>query len=409
MKKIQKNSKKKAIMPGKKRTSRLEAKKIASSPALSLAFVILGTAYLLSLTATGNQLVSSQLSNNQLSGHSLCSKHGKYIFSNEATSKAGAVKSPIRNNAAFSYVTGKASSGQISVKVTVIDSNEINFSARLADDNSSIFLYWGNYLADNYSIYATSNLTAGFPPAPLASGITSMNYTDTTAGGYSKRYYKLSYWRNGIEYFRPTILGKFTIALERSTLTPGEIEMNTVSFPLVPFNISVQAIANQAENGDVISTYNRTRSPPAYDSVMKFSTGWSGDFSEINVLRGYDFTIVGNPYNITLIGKVPEGMATVELMHSTLTPGEIEMNSIAWNSAYKNCEINKTLYNITSVGDVISTYDRYSSPPKYISIRRFASGWFGDFNCFEPGKGYSFTIVASAYNFSYNRSRSSWS
>jgi hypothetical protein len=301
-------------------------------------------------------------------------------------------------------VTGKVSATG-TIRFTIkYELSTINFSARLADDNRSVILEWSNYSADNYSVYATDNITRGFNYSdPLVNESTNLSYYDSQAGEYMQRYYQLGVWENYSERVLDTTVGKFNILLEASTLTPGVVELNSVSFPLLPTNATIANVLRNGRVNDVVSTYNTTRLPPAYDSVQKFDVGWFGQFSEFRPGRGYDFTIVTNRYNLSVVGEVPTGSYTAELRACSLTPGDIEMNSIGWSSVYTKCNLDVLLGNTSNDGDVISTYNPYRIPPAYDSIQKFPGGWFGQFSCFEPGKGYTFTIVGTGYNWTYDR------
>jgi hypothetical protein len=301
-------------------------------------------------------------------------------------------------------VTGLVSSSGTVTLTIVLPLSSVNFTADLEYDNASVLLSWSNYTADNYSVYATINMSAGFNYSdPLASGLIVLEYNDTNASAYMQRYYALGVWNNGTEQVLDTNVGKFNILLEAASLTPGQVELNSASLPLLPDDPSIGNILRNGDVNDVISTYNTSRTPPAYDSIQKFPMGWFGQFAYFLEGRGYDMTIVGARYNLTIVGTVPTGDYTAELKSCSLTPGDIEMNSVGWASAYTKCDLNTILGNTSNVGDVISTYNPYRSPPAYDSIQKFPGGWFGQFSCFEPGKGYTFTIVGTGYNWTYSQ------
>lgn len=294
-------------------------------------------------------------------------------------------------------------SGTVSLTVVQPPTDD-DFRAYLADDDETIIVTWPNFTADMYYFFITDNISQGFDYAnPDASGPALFNYTDNTAKDVQQRYYSLIVEKLGNNFTLDKVVGKFDIPIYHSTQIPGDVEVNTISFPLEPYNKSIQNIFRWSSPFDTIMTYNPLKMPnPGFDGVILAGI-WFGDFDEINVTKSYWLGIVDTPYNLTIVGAVPEDPISVHIYNSTQIPGEIEINTIAYHSVYYNCNLSSILYSNVTDGDTVMTYNPEKLPnPGFDGVIYFNPTWMGQFSCLEPGKGYTFGIVGQEYDWEYD-------
>ena len=309
-----------------------------------------------------------------------------------------------------SKVTGRASATGLVQFTVVTPITDINLSAYLHQDNSTVVLTWANMSQDNVSIFITNNISEGFNYGnPNVTGLTGFSWSDPNAYKVQQRYYKAGVWNNDVFTLIDSTMGKFDIPIYHSTQIPGEVEFNTISLPLRPSNLSLNNIFRWSENGDSIGTYNPFKAPdPGFDSSLYFSgLGWWGDIVEINVTKTYWLGLVDTAYNLTVVGEVPTEHIKVHLYRSTQIPTEVEFNTVGWHSVYKRCNMTAVLgpgsANVTD-GDVIAVYNPFKTPdPGFDSSIYFSGlGWWGEITCLEPGKGYTFGIVQNEYDWEYD-------
>ena len=310
-------------------------------------------------------------------------------------------------------VTGKASATGI-VKLSIrYPLSSLNFTAILADDNESVFLSWKDYLVDNYSIYATENLSAGFNYSdPLAEGLTVFNYTDSNARNYQQRYYKLSIWENGTETTASETVGKFDIPIHFADGNPAGYELNQVSLPLIPNNLSFDNIVRWGTNGDIVLRFNTSdlgATFEGWETNLKAGGQWIHQFDFMSNLEGYVFIGVQNPYNLTVVGGVPEGDVTVPMQTVSGNPAAYEMMLLGWNSLKTNCNLEGALnttippgtviwFNTTDIGGTYEGWDTY-----ILLFNGTDWDWFPSGGCMRPDRGYRFLSIGAPYNWTYDR------
>jgi hypothetical protein len=269
-------------------------------------------------------------------------------------------------------------------------------------------LRWRNVPHDNFSIYITDNISESFTwGIPNVTGLNTNEWNDTNASDAQQRYYKVAIWNSGVEYTSNETVGKFEIPVYVADQIPTHVEFNTISFPLRPTNTSVRNIFRWSQPGDTVTTYNPLKAPdPTFDGAVYLGNDmWFGDFSEINVSKGYWLGVVSVPYNLTVAGTVPSDNISIYLYQSTQTPGDVELNTAAWHSAYKICNLSSVLSPSASDGDTIMIYNTFKAPdPGFDGAQYIMAlpGWFGQLDCLEPGKGYTFGIVNTPYTWEYD-------
>jgi hypothetical protein len=287
------------------------------------------------------------------------------------------------------------------------DMDMLNLTAELAPDNVTVTLRWHDISRDNFSVYITDNISEGFQYAfPNITGLTTTVWNDTNASQAQQRYYKIGVWNTGIENVSNETVGKFEIPIYVADQIPTHVETNTISLPLRPNNLSIGNIFRWSQPGDTIATYNPLRLPdPTFDGAVFFGGSWIGDFSEINVTRGYWLGVVTVPYNLTVVGTVPVDNISFYMYVSNQNPGDVEINTAAWHSSYKVCNLSAVLSPSATDGDTVMVYDPFNVPdPGFDGIQYMPGmgGWFGQFECLEPGRGYTFGIVNNAYTWEYD-------
>jgi hypothetical protein len=130
---------------------------------------------------------------------------------------------------------------------------------------------------------------------------------------------------------------------------------------------------------------------------------WYGDITEFEPGKGYVFGPIATGYNFTVAGDVPENEITVPVKAATLTYGQVEVNTIGWNTPLTQCPLSNLIPTATDF-DFINWYNTTKATPAYDYAYYFMGTWYGDFDCLEPGKGYVFGPIATGYNLTYNRS-----
>ncbi len=293
---------------------------------------------------------------------------------------------------------------------TCLEIDKLHPIASLADDNKSIIITWQDIGADNYSIYITDNLSAGFYyNNSNISNLTGQMWIDYNASKAKTRFYQVSGTMNNIEFIGNDTIGKVDMKIYNSTQIPGEIEFNIISFPVIPKNKSLNNVFRWSKPGDTIMTYNPFKLPdPGFDGSIRFAgpTYWSGAISEINVSKAYWLGIVSQNYTLTFVGTVPTGNISIPIYHSTQIPGEVELNSIGWNSPFKKCNLSSLLSPNSTTGDTMMIYNPAKVPdPGFDGVMKFAEpfGWTGDFDCLQPGEGLIFGITDKDYEWEYDR------
>jgi len=307
-------------------------------------------------------------------------------------------------------ITGRASTtGSISLTILLPppEMNTLGLKAELAPDNKTIMLSWNEVSRNNFSIYITDNISQGFMwGSPNITGLNVTSWNDTNASDTKERYYKIAVWNTGIEYISNDTVGKFTIEIVPATSVVGQVERNLISLPLIPSNDSVGNVFRWATDLDIISYYNTSASPPQYNSIQYGAGQWWGPWNRVDIKRAYAFQIISSGYNMTIAGTVPEGEITVPIYTATSVVGQVQMNGVGWNSVRTICNISRVLNNESGITDldIISHYNTSATPPQYNSVQYGAGKWWGPWDCFVPGRGYAFQIIAKGFNWTYNRS-----
>ena len=306
-----------------------------------------------------------------------------------------------------SQITGKATA-TVSLAITGTPQG-VGFTAKLANDNQTIILSWNNQSQDNVSIYYTDNYSAGFG-APNITGLTALNWTDAAAGSVQQRFYKLKIFQLGTSYFANNTVGKYDIPIRFANGNPANYELNQISFPLIPFNNTVEDIARWSRSGDIILRFNTSEAVggmfEGWETNIKMGGTWIKNFETFSPLEGYVFINVIQPYNLTIVGKVPTGQATIPMHITTGSPGAYEMMLLGWNSLTTNCNLSVALNTTTDANTVLwfNTTDQGVTYAGWETYLQMFGNWFPANGCMYPGIGYRFASISNAYNWTYDKS-----
>jgi len=206
-------------------------------------------------------------------------------------------------------ITGKATTGTGTITFTIkYPISTAGFVAVIADDNSSIFISWDNYSGDNYTLYASENVTGTFNYTPIAEGLTILNYTDTAADNYPKRFYRLGVWQSGSEEILNKTVGKWDIELDNG--------WNLISLPLDPVNISIMDIFGPPMTNGVWGRGCPANYTGYWSIIWQYDSGWSAfdpnlacmaiDFQTLqNINFSYGYWIrMNDTFNLTIAGSL---------------------------------------------------------------------------------------------------------
>jgi len=205
----------------------------------------------------------------------------------------------------------------------------LNLRAEWMIDNNIVIL-WDEPLGEKpsyYNIYITDNPYAeidSFDFQHPNATVTSLNYTDTTAGLVRRRFYIVrSVDSSGNEENNTFRFGKFDLELKQG--------MNLVSSPLVPFNSSIVKITHQSPSYHPISEIMSRKSTGEYDIAGFYLENppnywWSStDFYDLENGVGYWFK-ANYDVNFTITGAV-----ATQAQNKILSQG---MNLVGLTSLY---------------------------------------------------------------------------
>jgi hypothetical protein len=313
-------------------------------------------------------------------------------------------------------ITGKASSvGTLNLRILLPppSMNTLNLTATLESDNESVRLSWHNVSNDNFSIYITDDINAGFDyGAPNLSGLTDTTWVDTNASDVRQRYYKIGIWNTGVEYASNETVGKYEIPIYYADGNPAGYELNQISLPLIPGNLSFNNIARWGTDGDIVLRFNTTNLGGTFvgwETKMKIGGQWfggAGEFEYFNPLEGFVFVNVQTPYNLTIVGTVSQEVASISMPAVSGTPATYEMSLLGWNSIYKNCNLTLAL-NTTTPPEIMVWFNTTNTGSNYEGWQTdmiFGGTWFPADGCMLPGYGYRFLQIGTPYTWQYNRS-----
>ena len=280
---------------------------------------------------------------------------------------------------------------------TVVDGPE-NLTAGLASDNVSIIITWSSKAyADSYNIYAKEDYTDEF--ALVDSEITDTDWTDSNAGSYTTRFYKVTTVRGTANKTTIKVVGKYEAELINNTESISD--WNLVSIPL---NITNWELDNGTNNGFdfhsnpegcIISLW-RYSDADGWERTNYNGSAWNpaqGDesFTSIESGRGYWFE-VNNTCDIIFVGEVPIENKSISL--------DLGWNLAGWFSP-NSSELpvgGSSAYPITvSPSDSVDAIDRYNPITDefevtiYLGSNIWWPSWLNmGFTSIEPTKGYYF-------------------
>ncbi len=143
---------------------------------------------------------------------------------------------------------------------------------------------------------------------------------------------------------------------------------NLISIPLDMGNTSIDAVFPDANDGDVLFSYNGSWITTTYYSGY----GWYGDFETIELDKGYWYG-ANSAYTTTIEGT-EAGTRTVPIATGWNLIGYTGQNEAGLNNIIPNA----------NDSDVLFAYDEGWVTATYYSDY----GWYGDLNKMQPGKGY---------------------
>ena len=354
-----------------------------------------------------NDNANNVTAENNFWGSTDCAEINARIYDYKNNSGKGTVDYVPFLNAAW-----PAGSPMSNCPITSIES-PANFVAS-SNSNNNVVLNWTVVSgADGYKIWYNENVTKILQMNESATdanvtliGEGSNSWIDTTANLTQKRFYALASYKGAVLNFTEDKTGKYDIEIKASTGIPGSgNELNIISLPLIPRNLSIDNIISNANDNDYIYRFNTTSGINNYQSVSYFAGfGWFGDFNEFDLASGYEFKPISGNINMSIVGIVPTGNMTIPIKQSTGIPGSgNELNEISWNSPRQICNLSALIPNAND-NDYIYRFNTTAGINNYQSVSYFAGfGWFGDFDCFDPGLGYVFKPVESDYEFTYTR------
>jgi len=298
------------------------------------------------------------------------------------------------------------------------DSDDCNYTSRhgftaVLHDNGSITLYWEEDYANSYKIYVTYDLDVGFNfGSPAATGITQTQWTDINATGNSDKFYKYSSIYGVTEVISATTVGKNVIYIPASDGNPAGYELSQFSFPLMPFNQSFENIVRNYTFGDIYLRFNTSDLGTQFvgwQTNLNIGATWLKQFDSFSLYEGYVPIMIQNPYYLTYVGAVPEGIVNISVFNVTGSPGNHEMMLLGWNSMRTDCNLLSAL-NTTNSPSVVTWFNNtdlgatYEGWQTFLLLNNGTPTWFPTDGCMIPTKGYRFLSVPMPYTWSYNRS-----
>jgi hypothetical protein len=227
----------------------------------------------------------------------------------------------------------------------------------------------------NYLIYKTDVFSSGFDflnPYQAVSNTTT-NWTDLGSNGVDQRYYIVRANNSlGLTDLNTYAVGKFNLKLYTG--------WNMISLPLLVWDESMSNMIYTATDTDLCerwtgSTFQRTD--------FFAGSGWFGDFTTMQVDRGYWYNsqkagYTTTPFNNTIVGVVPTAQRS-ETINSN------GWSLLGWTSV--NTKGLDTVFANATGNDILLYFD---AVPKTFKRTDYFSGlgWFGEFSNIEPGRGY---------------------
>ena len=255
-----------------------------------------------------------------------------------------------------------------------------NLILEVNNSNNNIKVKWeapnGESVA-KYNVYISNStmpdLTNFNFKSPNAS-ITLTEYTDNTASTIAKRYYVVrAQDAAGNEEKNTNIVGKFDLDLN--------IGYNLISFPLIPFDGSINKVMHQNESYKPISEIKK------YDNINKefktityntITNEWNtiANFNKLAPLESYFFLSDQN-VDFTIVGNVS----------SQITLNLVEGLNLVGLTLIETKTIEETITQTPADYDVTEIASRNNDGSYNIATYYEANGWFNEFNI-EPATGY---------------------
>jgi parallel beta-helix repeat protein len=309
-----------------------------------------------------------------------------------------------------------------------VDSPE-NFSIYLTNESylyynttSNVKLNWSQVSdADGYYIYYSDNVTeildldefSDRTPNETITGSSNTEWTDTDASEVQKRFYALASYKGSggsqVRAFAYDRLGKFDIEIPYSENIPGENEGVLISVPLTPNTENIDELLNLSSThlDDIIVIYDDISG--VWQQAENLGNG-SWHFSNNQIFefepgRGYWFTKVAEAYNFSNVGKIPRGNLAINIPYSENIPGENEGVLLGWTLLTSNDLNNELNLSSSHLDDIIVIYNNTSGAWQQAENLGNGSWHFSNNQIFEfePGRGYWFTKVAEAYDWTQQR------
>lgn len=206
------------------------------------------------------------------------------------------------NGSNLSFVENTVGKFYINISAANLSGVEMNLaSLPLTPTNSSI----ADVIRTNVSELATIafyNATAS-PPAYK----TAFYFGGAWRGDFTTMQAEVSYVVTNTQAFNFTLVGEVPTGLQNVTITatnstPGRVEVNAVGWKSAVTSCDLNSTLNSSgmASSDSVSWYNA--SSQGFETIVRDAAGWTGDFTCLQLGKGYFFTAQNNytwSYNST--------------------------------------------------------------------------------------------------------------
>jgi len=253
-----------------------------------------------------------------------------------------------------------------------------------------ILLNWSSNVSNiaNFVVYKTDNYSAGFNFATVfgTTPADQYNFTDNTANSTNERYYIVrANSTDGLQDSNTHAVGKFGLKLYTDwTLVSLET--------LLIHNESLDDITYDAQAGDQIWRYDANDTLDPYKKADYFAGfGWIGDFVQAQPDRGYWYLsnkpgFTSTSFDIATTGAVAQANRSMLLFNDFNLVGLVSVANHGLTGMFPSA----------SDLDEAWRYDSTDTMDPFKRSRFFAGyGWYGDFQLFNPGRGYWYKAGAT--------------
>lgn len=284
-------------------------------------------------------------------------------------------------SANFSFGEGANITLNLSLDVEDLDVN-LNWTYHLNNPYSTPPDYYNIYYGSN----ATEMMQLDAPfPTPNVTGITILNWLDTTANESDQRYYVLTAVKGSREARAPETGCKYDVKAYKG--------QNLVSLPCQKpeLNIDDQIAPPPTSYYDRITRYvpgSGFQRTDYYGPVWR----WWGFFENVENDKGYYLYPTKADYEIVSVGIVPEENRSVQIYAG--------LDLLGWTSVFSR-DISSVL--MPNSSNNLMPITRYNATTSWQRTDYYYGyGWYGWFDKFDPGRGYWYYPVRAYYNWTYD-------